>query len=71
VEVTVVPGPNTRGPVFENPVYEVQVSEGASINSTVTTVNVSSHPAPMHNIYIHINHLIYKCCLVRSIVHNY
>jgi hypothetical protein len=52
VEVTVVPGPNTRGPVFENPVYEVQVSEGASINSTVTTVNVSSHPAPMHNIYI-------------------
>ncbi|PNF18966.1 hypothetical protein B7P43_G12884 [Cryptotermes secundus] len=39
VEVTVVPGPNTRGPIFENPVYEVQVSEGASINSTVTTVN--------------------------------
>lgn len=38
VEVTVVPGPNTRGPVFESPVYEVQVSEGASINSTVTTV---------------------------------
>jgi protocadherin-15 len=46
VEVTVVPGPNTRGPVFENPVYEVQVSEGASINSTVTTVNVSLYPAP-------------------------
>jgi protocadherin-15 len=45
VEVTVVPGPNTRGPVFESPVYEVQVSEGASINSTVTTVSVSSHPA--------------------------
>ena len=41
VEVTVVPGPNTRGPVFESPVYEVQVSEGASINSTVTTVTVS------------------------------
>jgi protocadherin-15 len=40
VEVTVVPGPNTRGPVFENPVYEVQVSEGASINSTVTTITV-------------------------------
>ncbi|PSN56931.1 Cadherin-99C [Blattella germanica] len=38
VEVTVIPGPNTRGPVFEKPVYEVQVSEGASINSTVTTI---------------------------------
>ncbi|KDR15408.1 Protocadherin-15, partial [Zootermopsis nevadensis] len=38
VEVTVVPGPNTRSPVFESPVYEVQVSEGASINSTVTTI---------------------------------
>jgi protocadherin-15 len=48
VEVTVVPGPNTRGPVFENPVYEVQVSEGASINSTVTTVNVSSYSAPVY-----------------------
>jgi protocadherin-15 len=55
VEVTVVPGPNTRGPVFENPVYEVQVSEGASINSTVTTVNVSSYSAPVYyslNLYI-------------------
>jgi hypothetical protein len=59
VEVTVVPGPNTRGPVFENTVYEVQFSEGASINSTVTTVNVSSHPSPMHGMYI--IHLIYKC----------
>ncbi|KAJ4436897.1 hypothetical protein ANN_17029 [Periplaneta americana] len=38
VEVTVIPGPNTRGPVFDKPVYEVQVSEGASINSTVTTI---------------------------------
>jgi protocadherin-15 len=44
VEVTVIPGPNTRGPVFESPVYEVQVSEGASINSTVTTVTVSWLP---------------------------
>ncbi|GLH14859.1 Cadherin-89D [Gryllus bimaculatus] len=38
VEVQVVPGPNTRSPVFEQPVYEVQVSEGAAINSTVATI---------------------------------
>ncbi|XP_020300049.1 cadherin-99C isoform X1 [Pseudomyrmex gracilis] len=38
VEVNVIPGPNTRSPVFQQPVYEVQVSEGASINSTVTTI---------------------------------
>ena len=43
VEVNIIPGPNTRGPVFENPVYEVQVSEGASINSTVTTITVSKY----------------------------
>lgn len=38
VEVTVVPGPNTRSPVFTQPVYDLQVSEGASINSTVATI---------------------------------
>ncbi|XP_015117521.1 cadherin-99C [Diachasma alloeum] len=38
VEVNVIPGPNTRSPVFQEPVYEVQVSEGASINSTVATI---------------------------------
>ncbi|XP_024946139.1 cadherin-99C isoform X2 [Cephus cinctus] len=38
VEVNVIPGPNTRSPVFQQPVYEVQVSEGASINSTVATI---------------------------------
>lgn len=38
VEVTVLPGPNTRSPVFGQSVYEVQVSEGAAINSTVTTI---------------------------------
>ncbi|XP_014233945.1 cadherin-99C isoform X2 [Trichogramma pretiosum] len=38
VEVNVVPGPNTRSPVFQQHVYEVQVSEGASINSTVATI---------------------------------
>lgn len=41
VEVNVIPGPNTRSPVFQKPVYEVQVSEGASINSTVTTITAS------------------------------
>ena len=41
VEVNVVPGPNTRSPVFQQQVYEVQVSEGASINSTVATIIVS------------------------------
>ncbi|CAH0392596.1 unnamed protein product [Bemisia tabaci] len=39
VEVTVVPGPNTRSPVFQQFVYDVVVSEGAAINSTVTTIN--------------------------------
>ncbi|OXU31282.1 hypothetical protein TSAR_011025 [Trichomalopsis sarcophagae] len=38
VEVNVIPGPNTRSPVFQQQVYEVQVSEGASINSTVATI---------------------------------
>uniref|UniRef100_A0A6E8V4Y3 Cadherin domain-containing protein n=1 Tax=Anopheles coluzzii TaxID=1518534 RepID=A0A6E8V4Y3_ANOCL len=35
VEVTITPGPNTKPPRFARPVYEVQVSEGAEINSTV------------------------------------
>uniref|UniRef100_W4VRE0 Putative auditory receptor cell stereocilium organization n=1 Tax=Corethrella appendiculata TaxID=1370023 RepID=W4VRE0_9DIPT len=38
VEVAVSPGPNTKPPKFIKPVYEVQVSEGAEINSTVTVV---------------------------------
>lgn len=38
VEVTVVPGPNTRSPVFQQNNYDVNVSEGASINSTVATI---------------------------------
>ncbi|XP_055849047.1 cadherin-99C isoform X1 [Episyrphus balteatus] len=38
VEVSVMPGPNTKPPRFLKPVYEVQVSEGAEINSTVTVV---------------------------------
>ncbi|XP_032596212.1 cadherin-99C isoform X2 [Drosophila grimshawi] len=39
VEVTVTPGPNTKPPRFTNVLYEVQVSEGAEINSTVTVVH--------------------------------
>ncbi|XP_068158053.1 cadherin-99C [Drosophila tropicalis] len=39
VEVSVTPGPNTKPPRFEKAIYEVQVSEGAEINSTVTVVH--------------------------------
>ncbi|ALC46613.1 Cad99C [Drosophila busckii] len=39
VEVTVTPGPNTKPPRFDKAAYEVQVSEGAEINSTVTVVH--------------------------------
>ncbi|XP_002037260.2 cadherin-99C [Drosophila sechellia] len=39
VEVSVTPGPNTKPPRFQKPIYEVQVSEGAEINSTVTVVH--------------------------------
>lgn len=38
VEVSVTPGPNTKPPRFVKPVYDVQVSEGAEINSTVIVV---------------------------------
>ncbi|XP_018318616.1 cadherin-99C [Agrilus planipennis] len=38
VEVTVTPGPNTQSPVFEQSVYDIEISEGATINSTVATV---------------------------------
>ncbi|KAH8294616.1 hypothetical protein KR018_000432 [Drosophila ironensis] len=39
VEVSVTPGPNTKPPRFQKAIYEVQVSEGAEINSTVTVVH--------------------------------
>ncbi|XP_061390699.1 cadherin-99C [Musca vetustissima] len=39
VEVTVTPGPNTKPPKFVKSVYEVQVSEGAEINSTVSVIH--------------------------------
>ncbi|KAL4707263.1 hypothetical protein ACJJTC_019801 [Scirpophaga incertulas] len=38
VELTVAPGPNTRPPQFSSRDYYAPVSEGAAINSTVTTV---------------------------------
>lgn len=41
VEISVAPGPNTRPPQFSSREYHALVSEGAAINSTVTTVTVS------------------------------
>lgn len=41
VELSVSPGPNTRPPQFSSRDYFAPVSEGAAINSTVTTVTVS------------------------------
>ncbi|XP_063243672.1 cadherin-99C isoform X2 [Bacillus rossius redtenbacheri] len=38
VEVAVVPGPNTRSPVFQQPTYQLEVSEGVSVNSSIATV---------------------------------
>ncbi|XP_050294063.1 cadherin-99C isoform X2 [Anthonomus grandis grandis] len=38
LEVTVSPGPNTEAPVFEQSVYDIEVSEGATLNSTVATL---------------------------------
>uniref|UniRef100_A0A336LX47 CSON004492 protein n=1 Tax=Culicoides sonorensis TaxID=179676 RepID=A0A336LX47_CULSO len=38
VEITVNPGPNTKPPIFSKSIYEVQVSEGAELNSTVVVV---------------------------------
>ena len=40
VEVAVVPGPNSGGPVFRQSLYDVDVSEGAGVGSTVLTVAV-------------------------------
>ncbi|CAH1113662.1 unnamed protein product [Psylliodes chrysocephalus] len=38
VEVTISPGPNTQAPVFEQSIYDIEVSEGATINSTIATI---------------------------------
>lgn len=39
VEVYVTPGPNIRPPKFTKSIYEVQISEGVEINSTVVQVH--------------------------------
>lgn len=39
IEVYVTPGPNLRPPKFARSVYEVHISEGAEINSTVVNVH--------------------------------
>lgn len=39
VEVYVTPGPNIRPPKFSRSIYEVHMSEGAEINSTVVSVH--------------------------------
>ncbi|KAG5670886.1 hypothetical protein PVAND_001118 [Polypedilum vanderplanki] len=49
VEVTVIPGPNTKPPKFLKNIYDVQVSEGAEINSTVAVVKAEDPESdPVH-----------------------
>ena len=45
VEVTISPGPNTQSPIFEQSIYDIEVSEGATINSTVATITVRPSPS--------------------------
>lgn len=52
-EVNVIPVPNIKSPVFQRPIYEVQVSEGVSLNSTVTTVSVRIKKLSLHSMYLH------------------
>lgn len=40
LDVVVVAGPNSGGPVFAQDRYDAQVSEGAAVKSTVITVSV-------------------------------
>lgn len=47
--MTVIPGPNTKPPKFLKTVYDVQVSEGADINSTVAVVKAEDPESdPVH-----------------------
>lgn len=48
VEVKISPGPNTQPPVFEQSIYNIEVSEGATINSTALTMKVRI------SLYLHI-----------------
>lgn len=58
VEVTIIPGPNTKPPKFLKTVYEVQVSEGADINSTVTAVKAEDPESdPVHYVIVSGNDL--------------
>lgn len=41
LDVIVIPGPNTGGPVFSKEKYEAQVSEGASVGSAVLTLKAT------------------------------
>lgn len=50
VEVQVVPGPNTKSPVFQQSIYETVVSEGVPINTTVLVVKVSRLQHLINNI---------------------
>lgn len=58
VEVTVIPGPNTKPPKFLKTVHEVQVSEGADINSTVAVVKAEDPESdPVHYVIVSGNDL--------------
>lgn len=58
VEVTIIPGPNTKPPKFLKTVYEVQVSEGADINSTVAVVKAEDPESdPVHYVIVSGNDL--------------
>lgn len=41
LDVIVIPGPNTGGPVFSKEKYDAQVSEGASVGSAVLTLKAT------------------------------
>ncbi|KAH8032713.1 hypothetical protein HPB51_001411 [Rhipicephalus microplus] len=49
LDVIVIPGPNTGGPVFSKEKYEAQVSEGASVGSAVLTLKVCSLKQNCHH----------------------
>lgn len=58
VEVTIIPGPNTKPPKFLKTVHEVQVSEGADINSTVAVVKAEDPESdPVHYVIVSGNDL--------------
>lgn len=58
VEVTVIPGPNTKPPKFVKLIYEVQMSEGAEINSTVSVVKAEDPESdPVHYVIVSGNDL--------------